>query len=210
MFRFLSIFIVSFASPTFAQISFLNTSLSNPKLNILYIGVENIIEITDLKYDSTLKLESAFGQVIAFNNKFKVTHSSVTLDTLYLYRSNKLLLSKAYEVKKTGKPYAVLANISDTIASLKEILVDPKININIPNCYYDHGFRVYRFNVQIKNSKDEQILGPDTIQNNLLPKYVIKEIRKLESGDKIYLTNIVATCRGCILSLFKDIILIIK
>lgn len=46
-----------------AQTSIQNISLTNPNLNILYIGIDNIIDVEGLDTNKTYKVISANGQI---------------------------------------------------------------------------------------------------------------------------------------------------
>ncbi len=210
MFRLAFIILLLVNLTTFGQTSIQNISLTNPDLNIFYVGVDNIVEVKGLGRDTTIKIVSATGQVSKWSDKFIVRHSFATNDTLSIYVSDKLVAKKFYEIKKIGDPIVRLGNITDTTATIQEILSDKKINAVIPDCYYDHRFRVLRFSIIITNNNGVQVFQQEDIQNNELPKKVSKLISKLHSGDKIKLTEITATCRDCALRRLDDITLTIK
>jgi hypothetical protein len=210
MFRLIAIYLILINLTTYAQTSIQNISLTNPDLTILYVGIDNIIVFNGQEADSTIKLVSTTGQAIKWSNKFIVRHSSATTDTLRVYLSDKLLTSQIYDVKIIGSPIAQLGNIKDTFTTIQEILIEPTINAVIPDCYYDHRFRVVSFSISITNKDDKQILRREGIQNNQLDEKIKKIISTLKSGDRIKLTNITATCPDCALRRLNNIDLTIK
>jgi len=193
-----------------AQTNIQNISLTNPKLNILYIGVDNIIEVVGLETDTTIILISATGQIYKWSDKFILRHTFAKVDTLRAFSSDKILTSKVYDIKVIGNPIARLGHVTDTTTTVQEILIDTKINVVIPDCYYDHRFSVLSFSVSVTNNIGDQILKQKNILNNQLPDKFNKKISKLKSGDRIILSEITATCPDCALRRLNDVTLTIK
>jgi len=210
MFRLIAINFILINLTSNAQTSIQNISLTNPDLNILYVGVDNIVEVKGLDTDTTIKIVSATGQVTKWLNKFVVRQSLATSDTLSVYLSDKLIETRIYDIKKIGNPVAQLGNITDTTATIQEILSETKINAVIPDCYYDHRFRVIRFSILITDSNHVQLFRQEDISNNQLSEKTINSISKLKSSDRITLTEITATCRDCALRRLNNIALTIK
>lgn len=211
MFRLIIITLTLINMTAIAQTNIQNVSLTNPDSNILYIGVDNIIKVVGLDTDTTIKLVSTTGKISKWSGKFILRHTFAKSDTLWVYSSNnKILSSKVYDIKVIGNPVARLGHITDTITTVQEILTDTKINVVIPDCYYDHHFRVISFSVSVTNNIGDQILKQENILNNQLPDKFSKKINKLKSGDRIILSEITATCPDCALRRLNDITLTIK
>nr|MBC8146470.1 hypothetical protein [Bacteroidota bacterium] len=142
----------------FSQVDLKNRSLTDSNLAILYIGIYNEIKITAYKVDSTFNIKSSNGKVIESdwrNNSFTVKPHLGTVDTLTLFQNGKLILSKIYELKRIPDPIAQLGNITDTTATIKEILSNPELRIILPNCNYKMSFRVISYSaLLIQNSGD--------------------------------------------------------
>ena len=143
---------------SYGQIEIKNFSLIYPDMNLLYVGIENHIEITGIKDTTNLTLTSVTGEVLKFkshkSNEFLLKQQYTKADTLRLYQAGKLILTKIYEVKSIGYPIAQLGKITDSIATVKEILAEPILCVVIPDCYYDHRFQIISFESLIIQNYD--------------------------------------------------------
>jgi len=187
-----------------AQLDIKNNSVTKSDLDVLYKGIVNNITISGLDHDTSLKLTSATGQVLQFKkdnvpNSFFVKADYANIDTLKVYQADTLLLTKIYEVKSIGNPVPQIGRIKDNSVTIQEILKDPTINVIIPDCYYDHGFRVIRFKTSLLRATGDTIKTFGLTHSNQLTKGQIKIINGLKAGDKIEFTEITATCNDCAL-----------
>jgi hypothetical protein len=192
-----------------AQISIQNISLTNPSLNILYVGVDNIIDVKGLDTNNTYTIVSATGKVANWANNYVVRHTLATTDTLRLYQSNKLVVEKTFDIHKIGNAITRLGNVTDTSTTVQRILSNTKIYILLPNCFYKHFFSIRSFDIILVQKKGAQLFEEE-IQGDQLTVKAINSISKLKSGDKIILTKIVAVCPDCNLRRLADLIITIE
>ncbi len=140
-----------------SQVNIRNLKLIDPDMNMLYIGFDNKIEISGINVDTTVLLTSSSGEAKRLNwdtTKFIVRVRRPGTDTLKLYKDSILILQKIFQIKIIGNPVAYLGNISDTIVSTKEIISNPQVNAFISDCYYDHRYYVYAFELSVIKSGD--------------------------------------------------------
>lgn len=202
MTKWTATYLIFFPLTTFAQVDIMNTALTDPQRTVLYTGVENTIEVSGLHKDTTLTLTSATGEVIKSKwnnnpNKFFVKTGYKDTDTLRLYQADRLVLTRVYEVKKIGSPKPQLGDIADTTATIQHILANPTLNVVIPDCYYDHRFRVFYFKVTFMNATGNILKTFDRTDGNQLTKAQAGIISSLKTGDKIVFSEITATCPDC-------------
>lgn len=174
----------------FSQVDLKNISLTNPDLAILYIGIHNEIELTGLEYDSTyiVKYTKGFARINDWGNgKFHVIPRIKTKDTLYLYRNDNLIFTKIFELKRLPDPIAQLGDITDTIATIKEILSNPNLNIILPNCYYKMSFRIVKFRALLIQNSGDTLNEYKSNWSCTLPRPLVFDIMYSNAGDRIVL-----------------------
>jgi len=198
-----------------AQVVINNVRLTVPQMNILYIGVENIIEVSGLNDFSELELKSSTAQISINNrsktmNQFLVDAGYVGSDTLQLYQFGKLILTRIYENRSIPMPVPQLGDLSDSTAFVIQILRNPTLNIVFPDCYFAPGFRVTKFNLTLIHSAGDTIKKYSITEGFQLLSGQIKAIRKLKTGDKILFTGIITTCPNCMNQILKPYEIVIK
>ncbi len=216
MIKWITLVFCLFSIELNAQIDLKNLKLTDSNLNILYRGIENRILVTGLEFDTTLKLISTNSFVIKEkinfdnNNYFYLSQSSLKDDTLKLYKGNKLLLTKVYKVERRGYPKIQFGNTSDTFLSVKQILINPKLNVVIPNSYYKHGGFITSFELKLLDSENNIIKQFVMKERGELAKNLISCMKKLSVGDKLEFTNIKAVSSDCEVQKLSDFTLTIK
>lgn len=188
------------------QVEITNASLSKPNLKLLYIGIDNKIEISGLKTMVNLNLIASQGS--AKGNEagvFYVKASSITPDTLKLYQNNKLILTEIYEVRKIGEIVPRFGNLKDTIASVRQILRNTTLYAVIPECYIIPLFQIRSFNVTIWRAHGQILLPTESNRGPFLSPVQIRMIKELRKGDKIMFTRIELTCPDCTGRLIKPL-----
>jgi len=215
MIKWITTYLLLLPLTTFSQVDISNSSLKYPQINILYIGVENIIKVSGVDKDSNLKLISSKGEVrksIWYDslNTFLVRVHYTGTDTLRLYQDQNLLLTRIYAVEKVNPIIAQLGDILDTTATKQEILKAPILNVVIPNCYLDHQFQIISFQISFLKAYGDTIKTLYTTNGNHLIKKQINLIKKLMPGNKIAFAYITATCPSCQNIRLKPITITIK
>jgi hypothetical protein len=197
--------------PVLAQTDIINRSLTRPELNILYLGIDNIVEIISEKVELSYKIISSTSiDSKLTSNKYIIKTSSALNDTLKLYKGSDLILTKVFEVKELGDPIGQLGNLRDTLASTQEILTYTTLKVVIPNCYLLHGFTIRSFKVKISNRQGGDIINFGEILGNQVPFDFKNYASKLKKGDKVIFTEITATCPECQLRRLNDLTITIK
>ena len=215
MTKWTATYLLLFPLTVYAQVDIHNTRLTDPQLTMLYRGIENTIEVSGLDKDTTLKLTSATGEVLESKwnndpNLFFVKAGYADTDTLRLYQADSLVLTRTYEIKKIGNPISQLGDIADTTATIQQILENPKLIVVIPDCYYDHRYRVFYFRVTFLKATGDTLRTFDRTNGNQLTKAQTKTISDLKTGDKIEFTEITATCPNCVNRRLSPLTIMIK
>ena len=202
------IYLLFFPLTLLSQVDIENVSLIDPSLSILYIKVENDISLSGSVIDSNTRLTSATGRVFEYphNEGFSVVpHYASTSDTLRLYQANELILTKVYELRRLENPITQLGVISDTIASLQQVLENPNLNIVIPDCHYDHNFWVIGFTMTLVQANGDTLKSFSGTSGNQLTDTQLGYIRDLRPGDKLAFTEITSRCPSSTPSILKPL-----
>jgi len=196
----------------FSQPEIKNISLTVPDSSILYIGIENKIEVTGIKDKPYLRLKSGKGEIIRHNLNpflFLLTVTGKDSDVVELYENNNLVFTKTFSVRKLADPVPVFGTLADSVATVDEIILNPVINVLLPGCYYKHSYRVIYFKATVLSSKGRVDVF-DKEGGNRLTKDQLKSIKQLKKGNKILLTEITATCFDCANRRLRDLTITIK
>jgi hypothetical protein len=192
-----------------SQIDLRNKSLIQSELNEIYVGVENEIQIIGIPNDSNLSLKSKYCKIYEYKGKepFNIIRpEKIGFDTLKLYQNGQLLFEKEFEIKYDNfNVIAQLSNIKDTAASIEDITKNPKINVVIPNCNYDHRMHVIYFELILLNEKGDTLSQSSQLGKNELSIRQIKKIKKLKPENKIIIHDIKVTGNGGSTRTLKDI-----
>lgn len=193
-------FIVLLPLSLSAQIDLINVDLKDTSKPFIYIGVNNKIEIRGIPYDPTFKLTASELKIEKSKwdvNQFYCSASSKGKAEIQLYRNDSLIFTKLFTIDQINDPVTYFGNLVDTIATVNEILQNPYLRVEIPHCYYDHGFHIFEFELGffIKSVGDTVITGR-TNGFKLLEDH-LRIIEQLETGEKIIFTRLKASCNDC-------------
>ncbi len=214
MIKWIITFISLIPFVVFAQVEIKNIKLTDPSIKILYIGIDNVIEVTGLTNFDKLELQSSNGQVTQNEwnktpNTFLVTTDNSNFDTLRLYQNKVFILSRIYEIKSIGKPIPQLGNITDSVATIKQILEKPQLNIVIPDCFFNPHLYATKFNLTLLK-RDGDTISFHRTEGRHITKSQIRAIRKLKMGDKMSFTEIIFSCPSCSNLILKPYIIYIE
>ncbi len=153
------IYLLIFSSlSSFAQVDIINQSLTDSSLNILYIGCNNRIKILGFENDTSLRLVSSHPRTSIRkyeNNVFRVGSHKIEPDTLRVYKGDSLIKMEMFDTYYLRDPIPQFGNITDTVATIKEIISNPTLSAIIPNNYYTgRKYYVISFNLFIIKSGD--------------------------------------------------------
>ena len=110
-----------------AQVKLLNTNLTKPDSGILYFSTENRINISGLANLDNIKFATSLSKLDRKKNDFILMPERVGIDTIKIYKNNKLILKTFFKVVKINDPIAKLVSTSDSVITVNEILGNPYI-----------------------------------------------------------------------------------
>jgi hypothetical protein len=175
---------------SYSQIRFQNLALTNPDTNYLYIGVDNKIQLTGLKRNSSTRVEMYDMFYSADKDGlFHVKAVSRGTGDIHIYQNSKIVASKTYHIDRIPEPMTSFGALRDTSVSKSEILNYDQLRATMPNCFWKNKFTVVRFNIQIV-SKLKELNSTNQIIGSRLPAAYKSIIAKLQSGDKLLFENV--------------------
>jgi hypothetical protein len=196
-----SIFIHAFIFSSFVaygQVRFNNLSSTGKDENVLYIGVDNYIEVSGL-HDNTSKpsFKSTHGEITkAEDKKYLIRVNSTEPDTLKVYQNDSLRLTEVFSVKVIPHPVAQLGTSNDTVLSVAQIKLNPFLSVVLPGCAYKDNLEIISFSATIIDAIGDTTFS-DEINGNRLSKTLLFAIAELHRNDKILFDDIIATCPDC-------------
>ncbi len=169
---------------TIGQIKLINIDLINKDLNQLYIGMDNRLQIVGQKNVRGYKLTSVKSSVLVNDSCFVLTPEHRGVDTVKIFKGNKLIYCALFNLFSINEPTGQLAFTYDTTITLNRILANPYLSIKIPNCNYNFLFSINGFQCSIlQKNKDKE-----TFANTLgckLTNDMLTLINRLKTGDVI-------------------------
>lgn len=124
-----------------AQIELFNTSLIDSTKGKLYAQHFNILKIYPYIQSSDIDIRSKYSRIIyRYSNTFTVAPTRSGLDTISIYRNNKLIYTKIFEVDTLPEPVVRIGNLLDTILHKYQILAQPHLRIFFPKTDYVTNF----------------------------------------------------------------------
>ena len=172
MLRQLTFILIFLPLSVVAQYQICNKSLVDSSLSILYVGIENVIEIKGPDDLLDYELIVSTGTLTKMNNEenlysFVINNNKNLLDTLSIRSKNKELFSKVFKVEKVGYPVAKVGKIQDTLASTSELVSNPFLIVDIPNCSWKHDYQIRYYSLYF-------IANNDSVPFNLIyPKGIV-------------------------------------
>ncbi len=170
--------------------------VSPTKLNFLYMGITNIIEIGICGVNNDhLTIEIDNGKIKKnSDNKWCIFVDSGIESTLKIYvnRNGEKLLygTKKFKIKPSPSPIITLAGKRGHLVSKDEIIANPKLNAYIEDDLFEElMFTVISFELIIKNGgkslKEFHCIGSS------LPKDALEAIKNCSPDDEIVFDDVV-------------------
>jgi hypothetical protein len=178
------------------QVDILNIDLTDSTLNFIYTGLDNDLLITGLRDTSELKFTGYKIKVTRNKDRLIATSSSVGIDTLKVFKKDKLLLAKVFEIRKWATPFVRLGDIKDTVASVQEIILNPVL-IYVRQDYYRYYSWVEQFALTITGAKGNTLRPLESVEGNRLTEEMLRDIKKLKPGNKLSFEFIRIACADC-------------
>jgi hypothetical protein len=169
----------------FGQVSIKALKLSNIDTNHLYIGVVNILRVDGIS-NSQIALLSKTCNIERINkNEFNIKAYRIGKDTLTVSKNGKSIFTKIFEVKRIPDPNICLTKLCLTETTINNVLSDPALYVNFPNCLYMYNMTVWRFSGAFIRNNGDTISNFHSATNRFSDDH-IKIITSLKKGDKIY------------------------
>jgi len=127
-----------------AQIGIYNTSLTDTTLNILY-NYTNTIKVYGIKNYDYLECtsNSRIWKKTNERNTFIINViPDVKNDTIKILLNDSIIYQRGFVCFKMPYLKAILGERDDTLLTVKEIKENPQLKIILPDCYFNHSFRV--------------------------------------------------------------------
>jgi hypothetical protein len=191
-----SIAFIIFCKPSSAQIDIVSESVNHRDSNVLFIGVDNILILKGAN-GRPYVLTANNAEILKLDGKFLLRLYNQNNTILKLYKNKKLVLTKTFRVEVVSRPKAQLGAITDTTASISEILANPFLQVVTPNSTYKHEYSVFDFALDVITSENDTLWKSAYMKGNFITDQKLKIIRELHLNDQLHFHNIRVTCPGC-------------
>ena len=156
---------------------FRNLTLTDSKINIMYLGVENIFEIDSTIFKSTIRVISKYGEFTRahYNDHyFSFFPAKEGIDTVYIFDNNRCLLKLEYRVLKLDRPICQLGSINKPYAKISEVISNTQLTAFIPNSYLNTKLRIVSFQV-FKVCKGDTVLLYEPLRKGIIDTFYVED-----------------------------------
>lgn len=167
-----------------------NLSLTDSSLRILYIGVDNYLQITGIKKPEDLEVTISGGATDIRQyeaSRYVVRTSVVGQSTLSIFLKGKLLKRIEYNVYTLGPAVAGVNYKRNTTLRKNEILEAPRINLFVENAKLRLNDQVVSFTMYLEMNGDSFFIPT---QGNQLNQQQLNTIRQLSGGATLFFDDI--------------------
>ena len=143
-----------------SQITIKNKSLITSYNNVLYIGIENKIEIFGLTTNQKILFKHSNCEIKKStykDNEYIITVKRALKDTLQIIENAKLIFQTNFEILKLERPVCYFEKCSNTNCDNEKIVSNPHLICKIPNC-------LLNIIINITSFKIAKIVKNDTIE----------------------------------------------
>jgi GldM C-terminal domain len=180
----------AFSIKASAQVDIINVSIADSTKPILYIGVDNYVSLKGKNnyVDYSISIAGTNSTITKTGpNKYIARVAEKGTAIITYTEKGKSPVKKNFLVEIVPDPIATLAGLYDTTINRNRILINPQLQVILPNCYYQHSYRVISFQAVFINGSDSIF----TFSNyNRLTEEQLKLVRQQTSGATIYFDNI--------------------
>ena len=171
-----------------AQVNFVNRSLTDSSLKIIYSGVGNIIEVKNYTFTRTTRIGVSNGEILPLDkNKIKIIPKSgfgeclISVENLHTDSEE---YSQVFRIDTfTSQLKIRLAGVKDSVATIHQILANPFLISEIPGSYYKNPVHIPNFTGIFIGANF------DSVRTNAIEQILTKEqvnlVNLLCRGDKI-------------------------
>jgi hypothetical protein len=175
-----------------AQVDIINTSLYKADIRYLYCGIDNIIKVAGIKDGDNYTLVSSSGSQIKTSNFSNIFYLLVTQpntkDTIKVIKNDTAIYQKIFTTEQTKEPVLRFGLISQPFTTVKQLSSPNELLLAFPDSNLTYSIRSFTFVSSRKSKKEINCVG-----NSFTPK-VYAAIKKLKSGDTVFIDNIKAGC----------------
>lgn len=128
----LLLILLGFCVQVNGQISISNLSSERPETKILYLSVENLMEI-DGTGSNSLEIRTVKSDVIRYIDepfRFSLIPHYEKNDTISIWQNGKLIVQEAYEIVPVGAYKCRIGKIKSETATVNEILAEPGLEVH--------------------------------------------------------------------------------
>ncbi len=173
------------------------TAIELPKMNVLYIGVENPIKIAVAGIDYTdLDVSIDKGNIVGGNGEYIVKVFEPGIAILKISHKGVVLDEKKFRVKRIPNPYIASGedcNVYSGRISKEEVLKWGTIEFIYKYLDLDYNIQPIFFGIIIVSIEDGERMDP--VQAVSYTKYYterqVELIKNLKSGDYLYIENLI-------------------
>lgn len=180
-----------------------NVSLVEGAPNVFYVGITNKIQIVGLDSADLKGLKSNNGNVSHSNSEwsvFEVSRTTGDTATITVRTKGHGTIRIGFSVRDfSGEPRVSLGALTDTIATVNEILSDPALHVALPETYLKEWFHVFEFSLDLTSSSGSVMARFEDSSGNAFTQRQSDQIKLLEPGDVLRFTRLIATCPECAL-----------
>jgi GldM C-terminal domain len=170
--------------------------VSNAKLNVLYIGIANPIEVSMPNVPANkLKVSVDNNAEIRkmADGKYNVFVSVLGETNIYV-EANGVKTAKLFRVKRTPDPIAVLEGVEGGYLSVNVLKTAKGIQAVLPHFDFDAKCVIQSYEIKITPKQGEsfqmQVSGGD------FPEALKAKFDKLDEGTSVNITHVKARCPG--------------
>jgi hypothetical protein len=191
----LKIFTVAIASgKSFCQVDIVNTTAdvkADSSIIFRYIYAPNVLKVTGITDGKSLQIKASKLKIERTKDPF-IFHAKTSLsglDTVYLLNSGKVVFKKIFQLINSEGMKAQLGTITDSTATISQIITYPLLRVVVPNCKCFPGHVIGGFRIKFTSNHLELWERAFDVNGSRLDD-PIPIIKKLRPKDKISFENI--------------------
>ncbi|MFN8289729.1 MAG: GldM family protein [Chitinophagaceae bacterium] len=175
------------------QVQVINLSLTDSSLNYFYIGADNLLKVNWKGIDpltATISVLDGAGRITKTDDTHFFVQVITVTDSCRLeirQKGGKLLFGRYYKCRVINPVIARPGNLSDSVVTVKEVLINPYITALSPGCFYDLRYQIVSFSTDIIHDGETAFIAA---YGNLFNPEQLKLIKTLVHGDQIYFHDI--------------------
>jgi len=162
----------------YAQLTVRSLMLTDPSAAVVYIGVDNPIEVSGMSSNVQNQfVVNGGGSSLTMLGlgKFIIRATKRDTVTFTILRKNKLVLEKRFAVRKLPDQQVTLADSASSSTLSKELILSkPQLDITFPGSLYKHstdGIKIISFTMAI--DKEDKVIEVPTTSNKLSEKQLL-------------------------------------